>query len=61
MNYGESRRVAGGWWEKVELSTEEPLHSLPPTIPFDTFFSSCLTFPLTYWSSLQPLAGLYIQ
>lgn len=62
MNYGESRRVAGGWWEKVELGTEEPLHSFPPTIiPFDTFFSSRLTFPLTSWSPLHPLAGLNIQ
>lgn len=61
MNYGESWTEAGGWREEVELGTEEALCSLPPTIPFDTFSSSCPTFPLTSCSSLQPLASLCIQ
>lgn len=46
MNYGESWRVAGGAWDKMGLGPKEPLHSLPPTIPFDTPFLCLSHLPL---------------
>lgn len=46
MNYGESWRVAGCGWDKTDLGPKEPLHSLPPTIPFSTPFLCLSHLPL---------------